>query len=85
MKRRLISSDEATPAGKQPIRPCSDCPWARASLPGWLGGLSTREWLELAHGEVRIECHVHPDAECAGAAVYRANVWLLKLAPNHKK
>jgi hypothetical protein len=30
MKRRLISSDEATPAGKQPIRPCSDCPWARA-------------------------------------------------------
>ena len=28
----------------------------------------------MVHGEAMIECHVHPDVQCAGAAIYRANV-----------
>lgn len=74
MKRKLITVNEATPAGKQIKKPCSDCPWARDALNGWLGGNATHEWIIFAHGESRIECHVHPDVQCAGAAIYRANV-----------
>jgi hypothetical protein len=73
-KRKLITSAEATPAGKQIKRPCSDCPWARDALNGWLGGNTAHEWIIMAHGETLIECHVHPDVQCAGAAIYRANV-----------
>ena len=74
MKRKLITSAEATPAGKQITKPCSDCPWARDALNGWLGGNTAHEWIIMAHGETPIECHVHPDVQCAGAAIYRANV-----------
>lgn len=74
MGRRLIASDEAVPVYHQPTRPCSDCPWARAALPGWLGGASTDEWLQAAHGEARIACHALVGPQCAGAAIYRANV-----------
>ena len=71
---KLISSDEATPAGKQITKPCSDCPWSRTALNGWLGGNTAEEWIQMVHGETIIECHVHPDVQCAGAAIYRANV-----------
>lgn len=74
MKRKLISSDMATPAGKQITKPCSDCPWARDALNGWLGGNTSHEWIIMAHGETPIECHVHPDVQCAGVAIYRGNV-----------
>lgn len=73
MKRKLISSREATPAPKQLTNPCSDCPWARDALNGWLGGHTAEEWVAFAHGEARIDCHVHPNVQCAGAAIYRAN------------
>jgi|SRR5208337_2170703 len=71
---KLISSEQATPAGKQITKPCSDCPWSRESLNGWLGGNTVHEWTIFAHGETRIDCHVHPDVQCAGAAIYRSNV-----------
>ena len=73
-RRRFVSSDEAVQATGQHRAPCSDCPWRRDSLEGWLGSLSTEEWIAAAHGEARIECHVLLGAQCAGAAVYRANV-----------
>ena len=74
MKRRLISSEEARPAAGQHKKPCSDCPWARTSLPGWLGSASVEEWVAEAHGEGVIECHALTGAQCAGAAIYRTNV-----------
>jgi hypothetical protein len=74
VKRKLISSAEATPATHPLSKPCSDCPWARKALNGWLGGNTAEEWIEMAHGETHIECHVHPNVQCAGAAIYRANV-----------
>lgn len=59
---------------KQHTKPCSDCPWRRAALPGWLGSLTAEEWLSAVHGEAQIDCHVQFDRQCAGAAIYRANV-----------
>jgi hypothetical protein len=74
MGKKLISSREAMPAKAQHTKPCSDCPWRRDALAGWLGNASPDEWLADAHSEAVIECHVFTGAQCAGAAVYRANV-----------
>lgn len=71
---QLITTEEARPAQGQHKSPCSDCPWARRSLAGWLGSATREEWLGDAHGEARIECHTLIGAQCAGAAIYRANV-----------
>lgn len=73
-QRKLIAGTEARPAKRQHTKPCSDCPWHRESLPGWLGGLSADAWLCEAHGEAVIECHTRLGMQCAGAAIYRANV-----------
>lgn len=72
--RRLVSVDEATPAEGQHTKPCSDCPWSRRALPGWLGGLTPKDWVRQAHSDVRIDCHTLKGAECAGASIYRRNV-----------
>lgn len=74
MGRKFIASDEAKPATRQHKRPCSDCPWRRDALPGWLGSMSPQEWLAVAHGEGTAECHVHLGVQCAGFAIYRTNV-----------
>jgi hypothetical protein len=82
MSRRLVSSDEAKPRAKQHKTPCSDCPWSRTSLPGWLGGSSIEEWLARAHGEVCVPCHTVGNQQCAGLAIYRANVLKRPRDPN---
>jgi hypothetical protein len=74
MTRRLVTYEEATVATKQHHKPCSDCPWARTALAGWLGDMTPQEWLQSAHGENLIECHTLLGAQCAGSAIYRANV-----------
>src|SRR6266404_5203889 len=74
MIRRVISSDEAVPAQGQHTKPCEDCPWSRSSFPGWLGGCTAEEWLATAHSDQQIDCHTLDGAQCAGAAIYRANV-----------
>lgn len=71
---QLLSADDAEPAEVQHTKPCSDCPWARKALPGWLGSHSADEWLAAAHGEARIDCHTLLGAQCAGGAIYRANM-----------
>lgn len=73
-RKRLVTIDEAVPATRQHTRPCSDCPWARASLNGWLGGATIEEWLADAHRDVVIDCHTLDGAQCAGSAIYRRNV-----------
>jgi hypothetical protein len=72
--RRIISSDEAKIATVQHEKPCGDCPWTRKAVPGWLGSLSPDEWIEAAHGESTSECHTLLGAQCAGMAIYRANM-----------
>jgi hypothetical protein len=76
-KGQLITHDQAKPCKEQITQPCTDCPWARTALPGWLGALTADEWLREAHGEARIDCHTLKGPQCAGAAIYRAN--MLKL------
>lgn len=73
-KGKLICSDESRKRKTQHTTPCSDCPFARVSLPGWLGPLTADEWVTVAHGEQKIECHVWMNKQCAGAATYRTNV-----------
>jgi hypothetical protein len=73
-QRKLISTAEAVPAKAQHKKACSDCPWARTALPGWLGGATAEQWVACAHSDEKIECHTLTGAECAGAAIYRANV-----------
>ena len=77
--RQLISANEATPVQRQITQPCSDCPFSRRALAGWLGSLSPHEWLAAAHGEALVDCHAHvfPQGgapQCAGIAIYRRNV-----------
>lgn len=82
MKRRqLLTEDDARPATRQHRAPCSDCPWARTALPGWLGPNTAAEWLQCAHGEAQIPCHTRTGAQCAGSAIYRANVVKLPRDP----
>jgi hypothetical protein len=73
-RRQLITFDQAKRAKGQHQTPCSDCPFARTALRGWLGSLTVDEWVLSVHGEDKIECHALLGADCAGAAIYRANV-----------
>lgn len=57
--------------------PCKECPWRRVSLRGWLGPHDAKQWVLIAHGEAVIDCHLlhqNKTHQCAGAAIYRANV-----------
>ncbi len=74
MRRRLVSGDEAKPTTKQHTKPCGDCPWRKDALAGWLGSRTADEWLRSAHGEDAMYCHTRLGPQCAGAAIYRANV-----------
>jgi hypothetical protein len=58
----------------QHTKPCSDCPFAREALPGWLAGDPPETWVRMAHGETVFECHTIIPQQCAGSAIYRANV-----------
>jgi hypothetical protein len=71
---RLITSDEATPATRQHKKPCSDCPFRRTSLKGWLGGMKPEFFTQFAHREGVYPCHTKDGAQCAGMAVFRANI-----------
>ncbi len=73
--RQVVCAEEATVATRQHTRPCSDCPWTRRSMPGWLGSLTIEDWIAAAHGESHVECHTLIGAQCAGIAIYRANVY----------
>lgn len=82
--RQCVSSDEAEIATKQHVKPCGDCPWRRKSLNGWLGSMSKEGWILVAHSDSTIECHTQLGAQCAGAAIYRANTCKLAYPPNLK-
>lgn len=69
-------------------KPCSQCPWRRTAMRGFLGPHTPQEWIEQIHAEGPIACHqTIPDdldgwdawrspgiRQCAGAARFRANV-----------
>lgn len=78
----LTTDDEAVPTNVQIEKPCHDCPWRRNALQGWLGGNTAEQWLEIAHGEARIPCHALKGPQCAGAAIFRANMCKLPRDPS---
>ena len=60
-------------------KPCKDCPWRRIAMPGWLGEqYSPEEFVAIAHSEMQFPCHrtieQREQHQCAGMAIYRANV-----------
>ena len=81
LKGQLSTSDKAIETKKQHIKPCIDCPFARKALPRWLAGYSPGWWMRVAHGDGRMECHTRNEVggkkahQCAGAAIFRANVF----------
>lgn len=79
--KKLITSDEARQAPKQHEKPCSDCPWARSAINGWLGSMTKEEWVEIAHTDTLVECHAINNQQCAGLAIYRRNVCKLPRPP----
>lgn len=76
-------------------KPCSECPWVRTSMRGWLGPATAEQWCEIAHSDLPIACHQtiretdddgHGDwsqmKQCMGAAIFRENVG--KLPRDHR-
>lgn len=81
--RKMMTTDDAKPSSRQHKQPCSDCPYRRDAIPGWLGGSTPEEYALLAHGEAMIMCHTKRGPQCAGAAIYRANVCKNPRTPDH--
>lgn len=89
---QIIEIPKPTPS------PCSECPWRRRSVPGFLGPHKPEEWCEIAHSDAPIACHktvvvtdpiertgswTHPKLrQCRGAAIFRANVCKTPRNPN---
>lgn len=46
----------------------------RKALPGWLGGATPNEYRSLCHSHEPVFCHAIRNTQCAGVAIYRANV-----------
>lgn len=76
-RKKLVTINESVPREEQHTHPCSDCPFARSSIKGWLGGSTAEEYLVIGHSDEPIACHMHDNQQCAGAAMYRANVMKL--------
>lgn len=67
-------------------RPCNECPYSKTVTPGALGGSDPSVYVGQGHGPFWLPCHKNVDfkdpnwkqdtevQQCAGAAIYRANV-----------
>lgn len=81
LNRRFVDSSQAAITKSQHKKPCADCPFSRKAIPGWTGLDSPETWIEKARGEVVEICHCTKNQQCAGFAIFRANVCKLpKLA-----
>ena len=74
-RRKLVSVEDAVECDRQPESPCGDCPLRRDALPAWLGGFTPDQYAQLLHSERQIDCHTLTGPQCAGAAIYRANIY----------
>jgi len=76
-----------------PKVPCGECPFSRTAQPGGTGGSSPSVYVGQGHGPFWLPCHAHSDfddpnwkndtskPQCAGAAIYRANIGRARLMP----
>lgn len=70
----MTISDEALVKRRQHTKPCHDCPMRRNAIPGWLGDSTAHEYRTLCHSDAVVPCHAYKGPQCAGMAIYRANV-----------
>ena len=79
---------EANEVVKQITKPCEDCPFRRIAIAGWLAGQSPADYCQMAHSDDVIQCHTKlmdgEPVQCAGVAIYRANVAKRCELPNIK-
>lgn len=72
---------------------CKECPLARTSVAGYLGGYSPEAYIAMLHGDADVACHLSPGFQdhpqtfatmrsCTGVAHYRANVGKLPRGKN---
>lgn len=78
----MTTSDEAVPTNVQIEKPCHDCPWRRNAVRGWLGPHSAEAWMEIARSDDAVPCHALEGPQCAGLAIFRANICKLPRDPN---
>lgn len=77
----LTTEEEAVECSEQIKKPCHDCPWRRDSIKGWLGAGDPDDWIILVHSDEKIPCHALKGPQCAGAAIFRANMCKLPRDP----
>lgn len=83
--------------GRAVTAPCDQCPWRRASAPGWLGANTPEGFASAISREVRMPCHTLVDYEregwewrqrkaplCRGALIMMRNTCKLPLDPEIK-
>ena len=64
---------------KRPVKPCDECPYRIASVPGWLGGNDLRVYSLAITNDIEVPCHktmkLPPDEQhyCSGLAITRVN------------
>lgn len=75
LRRKLTCDDDRLPTSMQHVTPCAGCPWTKHSLKGYLGSMTVDDWIQKVHGEHVIDCHNTTNRQCAGAAIFRANVF----------
>lgn len=83
-----------------PERPCSDCPFRRASMPGWLGEHTLKGFVGRVLSDQPMECHQTVDysdpdwieqlrrgevSYCAGALTFFANTCKLSRDPERPR
>ncbi len=49
--------------------PCPECPFRKASPPGWLGPWNVEELISVAHGEGGLACHMDVNKKGEGMDV----------------
>ena len=72
-------------------KPCKSCPFSRKVTPGELGGSPASKFIGQVFGPFWLPCHCSPGYEgnrsnpkhsqCAGAAIFRANIGRAELLP----
>jgi hypothetical protein len=72
-------------------KPCAECPFGKKTPPGTTGGAHPAVYVGQAWGPFLLACHLSPGywdnrrdtghAQCAGAAIFRANVGRAELMP----
>jgi hypothetical protein len=90
----MIDKDKIPEKSKTLKKQCKDCPYSKTVVPGGLGGAKPEVYIGQGHGPFYLPCHKTCDfndpnwkdnvtnpKQCAGAAIYRANIERADIMP----